>query len=478
VGAAGYAQAAVLREQAMHIEFYGATSGVTGSCHILRANGHLVLLDCGLIQGKRETEALNREPFPFAVNEISAVVLSHGHIDHSGRIPLLVKQGYSGPIFMQNATSDLCEILLLDSASLQARDAKYENKWRKRRKKPLLEPLYSSEDVQQALENIVGLHYREKREILPGISIRFQDAGHILGSSSIEIWLTEHGREQKLVFSGDLGQYDTPILNDPAAIRSADHVIIESTYGDRRHRDRQHTLDEIGEIISEARHERGNLLIPAFSIGRTQEILYYMGQYYEEWELDRWEVFLDSPMAIKATRIYWEYPHLYDEHATRLRRRINEMPRLRNLHLTAAVEHSMAINNIKSGAIIIAGSGMCNGGRIIHHLKHNISRKGAHVMIVGYQAYGTLGRKLVEGTQQVKIHGDLYPVRAGIHTVGGLSAHGDVDDLLRWARNFESKPRMHVVHGETAAKQAFRDRLEQDLGLHAGVPQAGEILEL
>jgi len=462
----------------MQIEFYGATSGVTGSCHILRANGQLVLLDCGLIQGKRETEAKNREPFPFAVDEISAVVLSHGHIDHSGRIPLLVKQGYSGPIYTQNATSDLCEILLLDSASLQARDAQYENKWRKRKKQPPLEPLYSIEDVQQALENIIGLRYQEKREILPGISIRFQDAGHILGSSSVEVWLTEADREQKLVFSGDLGQYNTPILHDPAVILSADHVLIESTYGDRRHRDRQQTLDEIGEIISEARHERGNLLIPAFSIGRTQEILYYMGLYYEEWELDRWEVFLDSPMAIKASKVYWEYPHLYDEDATRLRRKINEMPRLRNLHLTAAVEQSMAINNIKSGAIIIAGSGMCNGGRIIHHLKHNISRKGAHVMIVGYQAYGTLGRKLVEGAPQVKIHGDSYPVRARIHTVGGLSAHADIDDLLRWVRNFESQPRMHVVHGEADAKQAFRDRLEQELGLRADVPQAGDILEL
>jgi metallo-beta-lactamase family protein len=462
----------------MQIEFYGATSGVTGSCHILRANGHLVLLDCGLIQGKRETEAKNREPFPFAPDEISAVVLSHGHIDHSGRIPLLVKQGYSGPIYTQNATSDLCEILLLDSASLQARDAQYENKWRKRRKKPLLEPLYGIEDVQQALENIVGLCYQEKREILPGISICFQDAGHILGSSSVEVWLNEHGREQKLVFSGDLGQYNTPILNDPAVIPAADHVLIESTYGDRRHRNRQQTLDEIGEIISEARHERGNLLIPAFSIGRTQEILYYMGLYFEEWELDRWEVFLDSPMAIKASKVYWEYPHLYDEDATRLRRKINEMPRLRNLHLTAAVEQSMAINNIKSGAIIIAGSGMCNGGRIIHHLKHNISRKGAHVMIVGYQAYGTLGRKLVEGARQVKIHGDSYPVRARIHTVGGLSAHADVDDLLRWVRNFKNQPHMHVVHGEPGAKQAFRDQLEQELGLRASVPQAGDILEL
>jgi metallo-beta-lactamase family protein len=462
----------------MHIEFYGATSGITGSCHILRANGHLLLLDCGLIQGRREVEAKNREPFPFSVDEISAVVLSHGHIDHSGRLPLLAKQGYQGPIYAQNATCDLCEILLQDSASLQERDAQYENKWRKRKNKPPIEPLYSVEDARSALATIVGLRYREKKEILPGISIRFQDAGHIMGSCSVEVWLNENGVQRKIVFSGDLGQYDTPILNDPAVIQEADHVLIESTYGNRRHRDRQMTVDEIGEIISEASHQHGNLLIPAFAVGRSQEVLYFLGKYYDEWELDRWEVFLDSPMAIKASKVYWDYPHLYDEEATQLRRTINEMPSLRNLHLTASVEESMALNNIRSGAIIIAGSGMCTGGRIVHHLKRNIARQGAHVMIVGYQAYGTLGRKLVEGDERVKIHGDFYRVRAHVHTVGGLSAHGDVDDLSRWIGNFSNRPAVHVVHGEAQSKQDFRDRLERELGFRADVPEMGEVLEL
>ncbi len=462
----------------MEIEFYGATSGVTGSCHILRANGHLILLDCGLIQGPREVEQKNREPFPFAPQEISAVVLSHGHIDHSGRIPLLVKQGYDGPIYAHNATCDLCRILLKDSASLQQRDAEYENKWRKRKGKPLVEPLYSVADVDEALSRSVGLSYRERREILPGVSICFQDAGHILGSSSVEVWLNEDGYEQKIVFSGDLGQYDMPILNDPAVIQHADHVLVESTYGNRRHRDLQRTIDEIGEIISQARHDRGNLLIPAFSVGRSQEILYFMGKYFDDWDLGRWRIFLDSPMAIKATEVYWNYPQLYDEEATRLRREANEMPPLKNLHLSSSVEDSMAINNIASGAIIIAGSGMCNGGRIIHHLKHNLARQGAHVMIVGYQAYGTLGRKLVDGHEEVRIHGDYYPVRARIHTVGGLSAHGDVDDLTRWLRNFNSDPAIHVVHGEDESKQAFRDSIEQQLGLRADVPAKGDVLEL
>ncbi len=462
----------------MHIEFYGATSGVTGSCHILRANGETILLDCGLIQGRRKEMEKNREPFPFSPKDISAVVLSHGHIDHSGRIPLLVKQGYQGPVYTQNATRDLCDILLQDSAYLQEKDAQYENKWRTRKKKPLIEPLYTVKDARAALGNLVGLRYREKKEILPGIHIRYQDAGHILGSGSVEIWLNENAREQKVVFSGDLGQYDTPILNDPAVIENADHLIVESTYGNRRHRDRQRTIDEMGEIIQQAAHQKGNLLIPAFAVGRTQEVLYYLGKYYQKWEMDRWQVFLDSPMAIRASKVYWEYPHLYDEEATRLREKVHEMPQLRNLHLTESPQESMAINQIRSGAIIISASGMCTGGRIVHHLKNNISRRGAHIMIVGYQANGTLGRKLVDGHSRVRIHGDDYRVKANIHTIGGLSAHADIDDLMHWVGNFSSKPHVHVVHGDAEPKQYFRDKLEAELNLKATVPGPGDILQL
>ncbi|MCB1762619.1 MAG: MBL fold metallo-hydrolase [Gammaproteobacteria bacterium] len=462
----------------MHIEFYGATSGVTGSCHILRANGHTLLLDCGLIQGRREEMEKNRIPFPFSPQEISAVILSHGHIDHSGRLPLLVKQGFTGPIYAQNATADLLEILLQDAAFLQEKDAQFENKQRLRSNQPLIEPLYRVEDTTATLDRVVGLRYREKRTILPGIQLRYQDAGHILGSCSVEIWLNENGREQKLVFSGDLGQYDTPILNDPAVIAEADHLIIETTYGNRLHRDRQSTIDEIGQIINDAAHQRGNLLIPAFAIGRSQEILYYLGKYYEQWNLERWQVFLDSPMAIRASKIYWEYPHLYDEEATRLRRQVNEMPHLKNLHLTQSPQESMAINNIKSGAIIISASGMLTGGRILHHLKHNISRSGAHIMIVGYQANGTLGRRLVDGETEVTIHGDEYRVKAKIHTVGGLSAHADREDLMRWVGNFKTKPSVHLVHGEPEAKQCFEDLLKSRLDLQTTIPTPGEVFEL
>jgi len=462
----------------MEIEFYGATSGVTGSCHILRTGDHTILLDCGLIQGRREEIEKNRRPFPFPPEEISAVILSHGHIDHSGRIPLLVKQGFTGPIYMQNATRDLCQIMLLDSAHLQEKDALYTNKWRKRKGKPLVDPLYSVEDAQQAIANVVGLKYREQMEILPGVTLRYQDAGHILGSCNVEIWLKENGREKKVVFSGDLGQYDTPILNDPAVIEEADHVIVESTYGDHLHRDRQSTVEEIGNIIRDTAHHKGNLLIPAFSIGRTQEILYYFGKHFEQWDLGRWHIFLDSPMAIRASEVYWDYPHLYDAEATKLRKQVHDMPILRNLRFTPSPEESMAINQIKSGAIIISASGMMTGGRILHHLKHNISRNGANIMIVGYQARGTRGRDLVDGRPTIRIHGSEFPVKAGVHTVGGLSAHADADDLLQWLSNFTSGPQVHVVHGEPEAKKALQQRVINELQLRASIPEPGEVQKL
>ena len=315
-------------------------------------------------------------------------------------------------------------MLLEDSASLNERDAEYQNRKRKRTKSQHhepIEPLYTRKDASLALRQLHGLRYRERREILPGIDLCFRDAGHIMGSASVELWLREGKTERKIVFSGDLGQYDTPILHDPAVIETADLILMESTYGHRKHRDRQATIDEIGAVIHAAATSHGNILIPAFSIGRSQEILYTLGKYYQPWNMDRWRVFLDSPMAIEASKIYWDYAHLYDEEATKLRKHIDEMPPLDNLHLTASSEESMVINRMQSGAIIIAGSGMCNGGRIVHHLKHNISRAQCHVMITGYQAYGTLGRRLVDGAQQMRIHGKDYPVRAQIHTVGGLS---------------------------------------------------------
>ncbi len=461
----------------MELEFFGAAGEVTGSCHIVRCAGHQVLLDCGMIQGSRETEARNAEPFPFDPDSIDAVVLSHAHIDHSGRLPLLVQRGFSGPIYAQNATAELCEILLRDSASLAQRDADWQNRKREEQGKPPVQPLYTMDDAIRATRNIQGMRYRTPREILPGIKICFQDAGHIIGSTSVEVWLTEQDETRKIVFSGDLGQYDTPILQDPAVIGDADVVLMESTYGGRNHRDRQDTYDELGEIITTA-EGRGNILIPAFAIGRSQELLYTLGQHYDAWHLDRWHIFLDSPMAIEATRVYWDYPHLYDDDATRLRNNKEDMPMLGNLHLTRSAEESMVINRLRNGGIILAGSGMCNGGRIIHHLRHNLERPECHVVILGYQANGSLGRRLVEGDEWVRIRGREYAVRAKIHTLGGLSAHGDQDDLVRWFSSFGGNPALFLVHGEKDSALDLRRRFVSEGRQRVEVAKPGKVLDL
>ena len=466
----------------MELEFFGAAGEVTGSCHILRVNGKQLLLDCGMIQGSPEQEARNRDPFPFKAEDIDAVVLSHAHIDHSGRLPLLVKRGYRGPIYCHNATKDLCGILLEDSASLAERDAEWANRKRRQKKKhldrPPVEPLYTVKEAKLTVNNLKSYRYHEKIEVLPGVTIRFQDAGHIIGSTSVEVWLQEEDEAKKIVFSGDLGQYDTPILHDPAVIEEADLVLMESTYGGRRHRDRQLTHDEIGEIITEAEHGKGNILIPAFAIGRSQEVLYTFGVNYEQWKMDRWHVFLDSPMAIKASEVYWDYTHLYDDKATKFRRDIHEMPPLDNLHLTCTPKESMVINRIRSGAIVIAGSGMCNGGRIRHHLRHNLDRKECHVVIVGYQAHGSLGRRLVDGEGEVRIGGKWTQVWAKIHTVGGLSAHADEGDLVRWFRGFRSRPPVWLVHGETRSAKALERKLQNEAGTQATVAQSGDVIDL
>ena len=458
----------------MKLEFFGAAAEVTGSCHILHVGGRKVLLDCGLIQGSRKDEERNRDPFPFDASKIDAVVLSHAHLDHCGRLPLLVKRGFKGPIYAQDAGCELVAILLADAAHLAERDAEYRS--RKTGKK--VKPLYTVAEGEHVMRQMQNRKYREVFEVVDGIKVRFRDAGHILGSCSVEVWLSEGGAERKIVFSGDLGQYDTPILKDPEPIDQADFVLMESTYGGRRHRDREETIAELGQILTSERSRRGNILIPAFSIGRSQEIMYQLGKHYEEWDLQRFQIFLDSPMAIEASKVYWENTHLYDEEASRLRTENGGMPLLPNLKLSRHPEESMAINRIRSGAIVIAGSGMCNGGRIIHHLKYNLEREETQVLITGYQANGSLGRRLVNGEKTVRIHGQTIPVNATVHTVGGLSAHGDQDDLARWYECMENRPPVYLVHGEAEAQEAFRNYLHQRSGADVHLPKPGDFLEL
>ena len=458
----------------MKLEFYGAAAEVTGSCHILHVNGNRVLLDCGLIQGSRKDEDRNRDPFPFDASKIDAVVLSHAHLDHCGRLPLLVKRGFRGPVFAQEASCELVAILLADAAHLAERDAQY----RSRKSGKHVKPLYTLAEGEQVMKQMQSRKYRQMFEVVRGVKVRFQDAGHILGSCAVEVWVRDGGVERKIVFSGDLGQFDTPILRDPDPIANADVVLMESTYGGRRHRDREQTVTELGEILTSAQSMQGNILIPAFSSGRSQEILYQFGKHYEEWDLQRFRIFLDSPMAIEASRVYWEDPHLYDEEATRLRLENGGMPLLPNLTLSRRSDDSMAINRIRSGAIVIAGSGMCNGGRIIHHLRHNLDREETQVLITGYQARGSLGRRLVNGEDTVRIHGRTIPVRAAVHTVGGLSAHGDQDDLARWYENFEDRPPVFLVHGEVDAQKDFQKYLRKRCDADVHLPKPGDSLNL
>jgi metallo-beta-lactamase family protein len=453
----------------MQLEFFGAAGEVTGSCHILRVGGRQLLLDCGMIQGGAEPQRRNRLPFPFEASQIDAVVLSHVHIDHCGRLPLLYKRGYRGPVYTNPACADLLPILLKDSADLMLREAERANRDGREERAT---PLYELEHVEGLLRLVKTIAYDRPHALLPGVTVRVREAGHILGSSSIELWAEEAQVRRKLVFSGDLGQYDTPILQDPYRFETADLVLMESTYGDRRHRGREDTERELGGILAQAARDGGNIIVPAFAIGRSQEFLYLLAQNYGEWHLARWKIFLDSPMAIAASRVYWQHPDRYDADASRLRESFRGMPPLPNLVLSESSDDSRAINNVRGGAIIIAGSGMANGGRVLHHLKHNLSRAECHVLIVGFQAPGTLGRQLVDRQPEVRIHGQRVRVAAQIHTLGGLSAHGDQAQLLRWYDSFADRPPVYLVHGEIPAAEALAGKL-RELGAVATVTRPG-----
>ncbi len=444
----------------MRVHFHGAAGEVTGSLHEVEAAGHRLLLDCGLIQGSPETEKRNSDPFSFEPSQLDAVVISHAHIDHVGRVPLLVKRGFRGPVYAQAATADLMPVMLLDSASLAESDAERTNR-RRRHGEPEVFPLYTRDDVAAAMELVKPLPYDARTMILPGVEIALRDAGHILGSSIVELWAD--GR--KLVFSGDLGPKGTPILRDPAVITEADLVLMESTYGNRNHRDRPDTIRELGEIFETAWRDRGNVLIPAFAVGRTQELLYWFARHWQEWQLGRWQIFLDSPMAAKVVQVYGRHEELFDEEAKRIWRGKPHPFRLPSLRISQSLDDSMAINRIESGAIIIAGSGMANGGRIVHHLKHNLGRRNAHVIFVGYQAQGTLGRRLVDGAKWVRIHGRDYRVNAQRHTVGGLSAHTDQRGLMAWYGQFTGHPPLALVHGEELAREALAGEISERDGV-------------
>jgi metallo-beta-lactamase family protein len=446
----------------MQIEFFGATREVTGSCYQITVGDYRLLVECGIIQGSHEHERHNEDPFPFDIQQIDAVILTHAHLDHSGRLPLLVKRGYRGPIYTHHATVDLCNILLQDAGYLNEKEAQWQNKKRERKGLELVEALYTRIEAGETQQYFHGLAYEEEKEILPGVHLTLHDAGHILGSAIVDLVLNDGRDKRKVVFSGDLGHVGAPILRDPQKVDSADLLIMESTYGDRLHRQWDSTWQEIGDIIANAKGAKGNIIIPAFAVGRMQELIYTFKSHFDEWNLADWDIFLDSPMGISATEVYARHLKVYDAEARAMFSQNGPLFDLPNLHYSERTDYSMKINQIKSGAIIIAGSGMCTGGRIKHHLKHNIWRQHAHILIVGFQARGTLGRALVDGTKTIHLWGEEIRVKAQIHTVGGLSAHADQAGLLNWSRHFSPKTKIALVHGEADAMDTLSERLKTD----------------
>ncbi len=464
------------QKRAMKIRFLGAAGEVTGSCFLITLGGRKLLVECGLFQGTADERQRNRNRFLFDPRQIDAVILTHAHIDHSGRLPLLAREGYTGPVFAHPATRDLCRVMLKDSAYLNEKEAQWLNRKRERRHEPLIEPLYTQADAEAVMGQFQAVEYRQVTEVLPGVSLRFRDAGHILGAAITELWLEEGGERRKVVFSGDLGQAGAPILADPETISEADLVVMESTYGDRLHRSREKTLQELKEIFAGVSASQGNILIPSFAVGRAQELLYLMARHFEEWDLGHWSIFLDSPMAIEATEIYGRYRNLHDAEARTMPALGQSL--LPNLVFVRSSAESMALNHRRSGAVIIAGSGMCTGGRIRHHLKNHVWRSGCQVIFVGFQAAGTLGRKLVDGAKSIRLWGEKIQVGAQLHTVGGLSAHADQSGLVSWYRKISGHPPVVLVHGEAKAQSALRDVLLEAGAATVTIARRKQIIDL
>jgi metallo-beta-lactamase family protein len=456
------------------IRFLGAAREVTGSCYLLTLPKAKILVDCGVVQGANNSRDRNCEPFAYDPVTIDLLFLTHAHLDHSGLIPRLVKEGFRGRIITTTATADLIGPMLLDSAKIMENDAERMSRRLLRKGGGSVEPLYTTENVEKVLPLIDRAKYGQVIDTGTGIKYCFLDAGHILGSGSLALWI-EGGK--KIIFSGDIGKKGNPIINDPTLATEADYVVMESTYGDRLHKNSADTVKELVEAITTTFEKGGNVLIPAFAIGRTQDILYILNRLVREGSLQKLTVTIDSPLAEKATRIYLSHPELFDEEALRLLRggRIGDAIAVR---FTQSSEESMAINKIKSRAVIVAGSGMCEGGRIGHHLKHNLWRPECSVIFVGFQAQGTLGRRIVDGAQSVLIWGEEIAVRARVWTIGGFSAHGDQKELLAWLSAFRSKPTIFVTHGEEKAALAFADRVREQYGFLTHVPELGQEFEL
>ncbi|MEA4973620.1 MAG: MBL fold metallo-hydrolase [Candidatus Metalachnospira sp.] len=459
----------------MKLVFSGAAHEVTGSCHYINACGKNIILDCGMEQGR---DIYENQEIPVAVTDLDYVFLSHAHIDHSGYLPLIYKNGFKGKIFTTEATADLCTIMLRDSAHIQEFEAEWRNRKAKRSLEKPLEPLYTVADAEGVLQLFQPCSYEERINVCEGIDIQFTDIGHLLGSSSIKIWLSEDGITKTLVFSGDIGNIDQPLIEDPKYTDEADYVIMESTYGNRYHGEKPDYYTELAHYIQDTFDAGGNLVIPAFAVGRTQELLYFIRKIKEDKIIkghEGFKVYVDSPLAIEATKVFNENTvSFYDDEALELiRKGINPIS-FEGLQTSVSSDDSKAINFDKEPKVIISASGMCEAGRIRHHLKHNLWREESTILFVGYQAYGTLGRTLIEGAESVKLFGEKIGVNAKIAQLNGISGHADKQGLLNWINGFKVKPkRVFVVHGDDTVTDEFADCLVKEYGYDAFAPYSG-----
>ena len=454
----------------MKIKFCGAAAGVTGSCHLLSTENHKILLDCGQFQGGKAQDALNEEPFPFDPAEIECVVLSHAHIDHCGRLPLLVKRGFKGAIYCTDATADLLEVMLKDSGFIHEKEAEWQSRKNERAGRKPVEPLYTVRDSEETLKYVRPVMYDQLFEINDEMKVVFNDAGHILGSAIIELWTAEDDNVYKTVFSGDLGVLDRPILRDPTIIKKADYVIMESTYGNRLHPENATSIEQLLDIVIKTTRRGGTVVIPSFAVGRTQELIYEFNRFYLERpeykdELEKLTVYIDSPMATSATEVFRRNAQVFDEETKAYILKGDNPLDFPNLRFTRSTAESQALNMDRKPKIIISASGMCEAGRIRHHLKHNLWDPKSSVIFVGYQAEGTLGRMLTEGQKDVVLFGEAVHVNAEIYNLEGFSGHADKEGLLGWLSGFKVKPKqLFLVHGELESKEALAASIRERLG--------------